>query len=163
MNNKPLNYSCHTCVLDAFLVEEHLRSYTPKFYFTLVCSTASLMVEASICASLHSHILKLPSKTASEMRQWPHWVRHGILHADSSAILECAQEFKVSNTAVGVNSKGPHPFMRAQFNVQSCLTPWTVARPELLCHRVIPARILDWVAISCFRGCSQQGIRNLTS
>ena len=41
---------------------------------------------------------------------------------------------------------------------QSCLTlvtPWTVACQALLSMGIIPARILEWVAISFFRGSSQ--------
>ena len=59
------------------------------------------------------------------------------------------------NTAVSkdevVRNRGVHV-------AQSCLTPWgPVGRSpaRLLCHGILQARILEWVAISFSRGSSQ--------
>ena len=40
-------------------------------------------------------------------------------------------------------------------HVRLSVTPWTVASPGFSVHRISQARILEWVAISFFRGSSQ--------
>ena len=65
------------------------------------------------------------------MRQWPNWVRHGMLHAGSSAVLESSQGNSrlVTQPLVWILRQS-HARMCAQFtfsHVWLFVTPWTVA------------------------------------
>ena len=108
MYNKPLNYPCHTCVLNCFSLSwvTSVHSYTPIF-------------------------MLLHRWKQSKIQWWPKGVRHGIVHADSSATVESSQGYSglVIQQLVWL-LRETHACLCAQSLsvVSDSATPWTVAR-----------------------------------
>ena len=71
----------------------------------------------------------------SDSKFWVVWVKSELQHLDQ-----------------GVEKNAPKRYV---LSLQLCLTPWTVACQAVLSMRILQARILEWVAISFFRGSSQ--------
>ena len=71
------------------------------------------------------------------------------------------RKFTFSNTATGMNSKAISCTHVCSVHFQSCLTlcdPMDCSLPGSSVHRVIPARILEWVAVFSFWDLPDPGI-----